>query len=108
MMKAPPVARPFRDSVPLGADKEVAVYPYLNGPGSGWWIGGLFMMVVFWGAVVLLILFAMRHFGHHHDAVAPHSDRPPAAVEILKMRLARGEIDVDEFQRRVDVIKNTP
>ncbi len=81
---------------------------YLNGPGSGWWFGGLIMMVIFWGAVVLLIALAIRHFGHHHDVLAPAPDRGAAAIETLKMRLARGEIDVDEFQRRVDVIKNTP
>jgi putative membrane protein len=92
-----------------GAERKVAVYHvYFNGPGSGWWFGGLFVMVLFWGAVILLIMLAIRHFGHHHDVATPAPDRGPAAIETLKMRLARGEIDVDEYQRRVDVIKNTP
>lgn len=79
---------------------------YFRGPGSGWWVGGLLMMIIFWGAVFLLFFLALRHFGHHHEAPAPPSQEP-AAIETLKMRLARGEIDTDEFQRRVDLIRNT-
>jgi putative membrane protein len=76
---------------------------YYGGPGSGWWIGGLLMTIIFWGAVVLLFLLAVRHFGHHHEA--PSNE--PAAIETLKMRLARGEIDVEEYQRRLELIRNT-
>jgi len=76
---------------------------YFHGPGPGWWVGGFLMMVIFWGAVILLFLLAFRHFGHHHEP-ASHE---PAAIETLKMRLARGEIDAEEFQRRVDLIRNT-
>lgn len=79
---------------------------YFRGPGPGWWVGGLLMMIVFWGAVFLLFFLALRHFGHRHEAPAPPSQEP-AAIETLKMRLARGEIDTDEFQRRVDLIRNT-
>ncbi|MFI5034920.1 MAG: SHOCT domain-containing protein [Acidimicrobiales bacterium] len=76
---------------------------YFRGPGAGWWLGGSLMMLIFWGAVVLLILLAVRHFGRTHDV--PSNDS--AAVEALKMRFARGEIDADEFQRSADVLKHT-
>jgi putative membrane protein len=89
---------------PEGERKVAVPYNfYIHGPGSGWWVGGAIMMIIFWGAVVLLLLLAFRHFGHHHDVVP----QEPAAIETLKMRLAKGEIDADEFQRRVDLIRNT-
>ncbi|HEV2426733.1 MAG TPA: SHOCT domain-containing protein [Acidimicrobiales bacterium] len=84
---------------------------FLNGPGNGWWIGGMILTVLFWGAVVLLILAAIRHFGGYH--VHEHSTVPPrplasagseSALDTLKMRFARGEIDEDEFKRRADLL----
>lgn len=80
---------------------------YMRGPGSGYFVGGFILMLIFWGVLALLVLVAIRHFSHHHDVVPPASSSEPAAVETLKMRLARGEIDVEEFQRRLDLIRNT-
>ena len=33
---------------------------YMYGPGNGWWIGGAILTILFWGAIVLLILAAIR------------------------------------------------
>jgi putative membrane protein len=76
---------------------------FIQGPQTGWWVGGAFVMILFWGAVILLVLLAMRHFGHVHEMPA----NEPGAIDTLKMRFARGEIDEDEFQRRANLIKNT-
>jgi putative membrane protein len=74
-----------------------------RGPGPGWWVGGSIMMILFWGALIVLVVYAMRHFGHTHPA-APTDSAP---LEELKMRFARGEIDEDEFTRRTELLKNT-
>ncbi len=56
--------------------------------------GGL----LFWGLVIAAIVFAFRGHGCCHRRY----DRPgeKTALDILKERYARGEIDDDEFKRR--------
>lgn len=62
--------------------------------GGGYGLMGGFMMLVFWGAVIALIVFlALRFRG---DTVRP-SD--PDAREMLRRRYANGEIDDEEFRR---------
>lgn len=72
---------------------------------SGAWIAMAFMMVVFWGAVVTAIVFAVR--GWHHEPAGSGAGAPAArdAQRILDERFARGEIDADEYQRRRDVLR---
>lgn len=56
--------------------------------------GGL-MMLLFWGAIIALIVFAVRGF-----SARSASDGKPDAAEILRERYAKGEIDDDEYERR--------
>jgi len=60
--------------------------------------GGL-MMVLFWGGLVLVIVLAVRWLsqGRPGPGARLSSDR---ALEILKERYARGEIDREEFEER--------
>ncbi len=73
--------------------------PMTWGWGWGWShliFGGL-MMFLFWGAIVLLIVFTVRWL------VSGAGNRPPASktpLDILKERFARGEIDKQEFEER--------
>ena len=73
------------------------------GPGMmgwGWgWVHLLFM-VVFWVLIVLLIILLVRRLGssgHPNWAVPPQED---SALEILKKRYARGEINKEEFDSK--------
>ena len=71
------------------------------GGGVGW-VGWLFMglsMLVFWGAVILLAIWAVRSFGR------PAGARPSTALTILEERLARGEITPEEFTQRKQLIQ---
>jgi putative membrane protein len=78
---------------------------------SGW--GYLLMSLTtlaFWAlvaaAVVLLVRFARG--GSAGGTGATGGTAPPAAStpeQILADRLARGEIDVEEYQRRVEVLR---
>ncbi len=60
---------------------------------------GSLMMLLFWGAVVLAIVVAVRWLGG-----SGRTDGPPAgassALAILEERFARGEIDAEEFEER--------
>lgn len=76
---------------------------YYGGPGTYPWVQGALWTILFWAVVVIVFVVVVRHFGHTHQA--PISE--PAAIDTLKMRFARGEIDADEFQRHVELLKNT-
>ncbi len=68
----------------------------LDGMGmhDGWaWGFGAIMMVLFWGAIVWGGLFLWRRPGQRGAA-------GPDAVETLRERFARGEIDRTEFEER--------
>ncbi len=74
-----------------------------GGWGPGAWIAMAFVMVVFWGVVVTAIVFAVR--GGQHQPTGPAATTTSDAQRILDERFARGEIDVDEYQRRRDVLR---
>ena len=72
--------------------------------GDGWGWGhmffGSFMMLLFWGGLIILIVFAVRSMG----AGSPRGSDGPApgnrAIDILEERYARGEIDKEEYEER--------
>ncbi|HAM01012.1 MAG TPA: hypothetical protein DCQ30_02105 [Acidimicrobiaceae bacterium] len=81
------------------------MYYWGNGGGVEWW-GWLLMalgMVVFWGLVVWLIVSLVRWGLPDRSPSRFSSDESPEAV--LKRRFAVGEIDEDEYSRRLDVLR---
>ncbi len=71
--------------------------------GMGWWMlwGGL-MMVLFWGAIVALAVWAVQAATRTErgGTSPPASDRTVRTpLDVAKERYARGEIDREEFQR---------
>lgn len=63
------------------------------------WIGGWWMavsMLLFWAGVIVLLVWGIRTFS---DRARP-PEPPRRALEVLEERLARGEIDVEEFEQR--------
>jgi putative membrane protein len=63
---------------------------------NGWNGMGFFgwtMMIVFWVAIVALVVWTIR-------TSTPHRTETMSAVDILERRYASGEIDGDEFQER--------
>ncbi|HZJ47674.1 MAG TPA: SHOCT domain-containing protein [Acidimicrobiia bacterium] len=64
--------------------------------GWGGWLGPLWMLL-FWGGVVLLVVWAVRS-----GSFAGGTRSGSRALEILEERYARGEIDRDEFSARRD------
>ena len=68
-------------------------YGHMMWGGGHGLLGGL-MMVVFWGLVIGLIVLGVRRFSGRSDASSGSS-----ALNILKERYARGEINDEEYQR---------
>ena len=63
--------------------------------GSGWGIGMMIMMALFWGAIIVAVILGMRWF------VGQNKNSPgDSAMTILRERFARGEIEKDEFETK--------
>jgi putative membrane protein len=64
--------------------------------GAGWvgWLGMALSMIVFWGAIILLVVWAVRSSSH------PAEPRSSTALNILQERLAKGEITPEEYNQR--------
>ena len=70
--------------------------------GVGEWLAMGAMMLVFWGLLIGLVIWAIRSFRNGDRATG--SGRPD---QLLAERYARGEIEEEEFQRRRDLLHST-
>lgn len=77
------------------------------GPDMMMWGGGLFhmffgslMMILFVAAIVILVVLGVRWLGGGEHSPFRHGPGSRSALDILKERLARGEIDVAEYEER--------
>jgi putative membrane protein len=64
------------------------MWGYFDG-GNWFWMAG--MMVLFWGGIIVLLVFAIRAF------TGPKGT--DQALDVLRRRLAGGEITQDEFEK---------
>ncbi|OHB15248.1 MAG: electron transporter RnfE [Candidatus Zambryskibacteria bacterium RIFOXYC1_FULL_39_10] len=70
------------------------MYGFYNDYGG--WFGGGIMMVVFWVLLVVFIVWIVREVGGKNSSPRSNS----SALEILKERYAKGEIDKEEFESK--------
>lgn len=73
----------------------------MMGPGMmGFGFGGLMMipMIIFWGLVIWGIVWLVHGGGSWRGTDYP--ERTDSALEVLKKRYARGEINKEEFEAR--------
>ena len=69
---------------------------------SGWsWFAMTISMIVFWALVAAVIVMLVRS-NRDPGTVGDRVDDPE---QILKQRFARGEIDVEEYERRREVLR---
>ncbi len=67
--------------------------------GAGWWIAMAFMMVAFWGLVIVGVVWVVRSLmseRHGHGSGDP--------MDVLDRRLAGGDISPEEYRERRDVL----
>ena len=82
----------------------LAAAPLQAGPGGdgyghmgGWGMGfGFGMMILLWGALIVGAVFLIRWLGEQGHGAGRKND----ALEMLKQRLARGEIDIEDYEAR--------
>ena len=63
--------------------------------GGAWGIGMMFMMLLFWILIIAGLVFAVRWL-----MTEGKERRGDSAMEILRQRYARGEINKEEFEAR--------
>lgn len=81
---------------------------YTHGPGMMWgggWLHmafGSIMMILMVAAIVVLVVLALRWLGSsgHAPSHPPPASATQAPLDILKERLAKGEIEVAEYEER--------
>ena len=74
--------------------------------GMGW--VGIFP-VLFWIALLAVVVWAVARIFPSRGESAPRiGEGPDPAVEALRVRFARGEIDAEEYERALDVIRGRP
>jgi putative membrane protein len=73
-----------------------------NGHWSGWQIALMWMaMIVFWGLLIGALFAVVMRAGQGHGG---HDHARDNARHLLDERLARGEIDPDEYHHLLDVL----
>ena len=68
----------------------------MGGWGMGWF--GMIFMLIFWVLVILGLVFLIRWLIQNTRKDAGTSNEGSKALDILKERYARGEIDKEEFE----------
>ncbi|MCZ6551988.1 MAG: SHOCT domain-containing protein [candidate division NC10 bacterium] len=81
--------------MPIVAWAQQRQYEYwgMHDMWGAWGIGMMFMMIVFWGLVIVALVLGIRWL-----ITQGKEPRADSSLEILKRRYARGEIDKEEFE----------
>ena len=78
------------------------------GGGTWWWMA--IMMIVFWGGLIWVAVTLIRQGSHtshvHTSGTAPITPPTQTPQEILADRLARGEIEPDDYRQRLDALQH--
>ena len=75
---------------------------------SGWgWLLMTLGLLGFWALVAVLALALLRRPGPLDQQPPPDRQPRPGAEEILAERLARGELDPDEYRQRLQTLQET-
>jgi putative membrane protein len=61
---------------------------------GGWWVLGGFLMIVFWGAIIALIIWGITQLVRN---TGTGTKRTP--LDVAKERYAKGEISQEEFEQ---------
>ena len=77
---------------------------YNDGVGWGGWIVMTLVMLAFWALVIFGVVAVFRGVGKSSGPAERPTRHDP--LEILEERFARGEIDVEEYEARAQVLRD--
>jgi len=69
--------------------------------GNGWW-GHMGWMWIFWVALLFLIVWVVQQTS---TSSRPPDESAASAEEILKRRYAQGEIEKEEYERKLEDLR---
>ena len=75
---------------------------------AGWGVTMMLMMLAVWLLTVVAVTWFVRSsWNPRHEVPTRPGDAPsvPDAEQVLAQRLARGEIELDDYQARVTALK---
>ncbi|MFB7467516.1 SHOCT domain-containing protein [Streptomyces sp. NPDC056224] len=78
---------------------------------SGWgWFTMTASMILFWALIITAAVLLFRALNRPHEHTHEYTRAPvaPTPEQILAQRLARGEIDEDEYGRRLSALHSGP
>ncbi|WP_297779686.1 hypothetical protein [uncultured Roseovarius sp.] len=75
-----------------------------NGGYGHSFFGGLFMLL-FWGALIVITILAVKWFIDRDNGASPGGRRSSSAEQILQDRLAKGEIEPEEYRERMKTLR---
>ncbi|HEC94211.1 MAG TPA: SHOCT domain-containing protein [Candidatus Kaiserbacteria bacterium] len=70
---------------------------------GGWGPIGFLAMIVFWALVIALIVMLIKRLANNEN-ILPNNTHRNSALELLKERYAKGEIDTKEYEERKKVL----
>ncbi len=70
---------------------------WMYGYGMGWGWFGPILMIAFWALVILGIIYLVKALAGGRSL---GSTKEETALDILKKRYAKGEVDAEEFARK--------
>ncbi|WP_306256682.1 SHOCT domain-containing protein [Pararhizobium sp. IMCC21322] len=80
---------------------------WTDGYGMGLGFFGSGLMILFWGGLIALAVFAVRWMTKNDDArFAVGTEKASSALETLKVRLAKGEIDPEDYEARKKLLES--
>jgi len=78
---------------------------YDGGWGLGEWLAMSAMMLLFWGGLIVLVVWAVRASARKGRQADTGSDIAARPGDVLAERYARGEIDEEDFLRRREQLR---
>lgn len=74
---------------------------------TGWGYGWMAIsMVVFWGLIIAGIVVLVHYLARSEQPRGgPPADRAPSPEQVLAERFARGEVDEEEYHRRLETLR---